>query len=293
MFTDAEQISKSWARKISSYEEVPTIYLPFLEKLSITAGSFPFTILTPTFEGFLRRRLTENLVTRVGDSIYIVEDRPDGLVFTEHKIEHINCVEEANILLRSWLKIHSAAEGKLTTTLLEFNSVSMELFQSMILAVRRSPSSPASNDNPELDKFDSLMYRDFKFMNYARKSLLPDEIVHAFALQLEITEPLLRGLGLKFRRTVVPKHICILTDKELILIREEIKPWWHLGRNYGGIWQYIPLSRISSLQLKPQSDEMAALSINLPGDQTIEPLFTADCRDELQHLIDEFAAVAS
>jgi hypothetical protein len=214
-------------------------------------------------------------------------------VITEHKIEHIHCVEEATFLLRSWIRIHSAAEGELTTTLLEFNTVSMRLFQPMIQAMRRYPSPSTGGDNPERDKFNYLVRQDYKFMNYARKSLLPDEIVCTSILQPEITEPLLKGLGVRFRRTVVPKHMYILTDKELILIQEELEPWWHVGPNYGGIWQYIPLSRISSLQLKPQSNDLLALSINLPGDHIIDPLFCASCRDELQHLIDEFAIMTS
>jgi hypothetical protein len=293
MLSAAEQTKKSWAEELSSYEEIPAVYLPFLETLPIAAGDFPLTILTPTFEGFLRRRLTENLVTRIGNSIYIVENRASGLVITEHKIEHINCIEEATFLLRSWIRIHSAAEGKLTTTWLEFNTVSMRLFQPMILAMRQYPPPSTDRYNPERDKFNHLARQHYKFMNYARKSLLPDEIVCTFILQPEITKPLFKGWGLKLRKTVVPKHICTLTDKELILIREEIKLWWHVGSNYGGIWQYIPLSRISSIQLKPQSDELLALSIQLPGDQIIEPFFSVSCRDDIQHLIDEFTAMAA
>jgi hypothetical protein len=291
MLSAAEQTKKSWAEKLSSYEEIPAVFLPFLKTLPIKAGTFPLTILTPTYEGFLRRRLAKKLVTHVGDSIYIVEDSTSGLTITEHNLAHINCIEEASFLLRSWLRIYSAARDKLATTTLEFNTVSMGLFRPMIQAARQGSPPSAEGHNPERDKFNHLIRQDYKFMNYARRSLLSDETVCSFVLQPEISKPLLRGLGLEPRRTIVPKHICILTDKELILIREDFKLWWHVGPNYGGIWQYIPLSKISSLELKSQGDEMLALTVNLPGDQIIEPVFSASFRDELQHLVDEFVAI--
>lgn len=292
MITAFEQTKKSWAEELTSYEEVPAVFLPFLETLPIEDDGFPLTILTPTFEGFLRRRLTQNLVTQVGSSIYVVENKASGLVITEHRIEDIHCVEEATFLLRSWLKIHSAAGGKLATSVFEFSTVSMRLFRPMIRAMRQASSTAAQGDNPERDKFSYLLHQDYKFMNYARKSILPDETVWASIMQPEVSEPLLKGWGIELSRTIVPKHICILTDKELILIQEDLKPWWHVGSNYGGIWQYIPLSRISSLELKPQGDDMLALSVNLPGDHVIETFFSASHRDELQRVVDQFVALA-
>jgi hypothetical protein len=159
--------------------------------------------------------------------------------------------------------------------------------------MRRASPESTGEPNPERDKFNYLLHQDYKFMNYARKSILPDEIVHASIMQQEILKPLIKGWGIELTQTIVPKHICILTNKELILIRETIKPWWHVGSNYGGIWQYIPLSRISSLEIKDQDDEMTALSVNLPGDLVIEAVFSATYGDELQHLIAEFESMAA
>ncbi len=289
MLSHEAQTKKAWAEELTSYEDIPAAFLPFLDRLPIKSDSLPPMILTPTFEGFLRRRLAQNLVTQIGSSIYVIEQKSSGLEIIEHKIEDINCVEEATFLLRSWLKIYSTG----TTAFFEFSSVSMRLFRPMIEAMRRASPEPTGGPNPERDKFNYLLHQDYKFMNYARKSILPDEIVRASIMQQEILKPLIKGWGIELTQTIVPKHICILTNKELILIRETIKPWWHVGSNYGGIWQYIPLSRISSLEIKDQDDEMTALSVNLPGDLVIEAVFSATYGKELQHLIAEFESMAA
>jgi hypothetical protein len=287
MLTANEITEQSWAHEVSSPAEIPAVYLPFFESLPIPTGTFPPAILTPTYayRGF-RRRVPEKLVTLAGNSVYVAENRASGLAITEHQIEQVNCVEVATMLLYSWITIHSVAEGGPVATKIEFNSVNMGLFQPLILAMRHNRPATAGGANPERDKFACLINQDFKFMNYARKSLLADEVVYTFIHQPEIAKLLFKAWGVILQRTIVPTHICILTDKELILIREELKRWWSVGPNYGGIWQYVPLSRISSMQVRPQGDELVALSITLQGGQEMETLFAAAHRDKLQHLID-------
>jgi hypothetical protein len=287
MLSAGEITELTWSKEVLSQAEIPAAYLPFIESLSIPPGTFPPIVLTPTYayRGF-RRRVPEKLVTLVGGSVYIVENRASELAITAHLIEHVNCVESATMLLHSWLTIYSVAEGRPVTTKIEFNSVNMGLFQPLILAMRGHSPAAAEGANPERDKFNGLIREDFKFMNYARKSLLADEVVRTFIHQPEIAKPLIQAGKLKLSRTVAPTHICILTDRELILIQEEQKPWWHVGHPYGGIWQYVPLTRLSTMQIRPERDNLMALSITLEGGQEIETLFAAAQRDKLQHLIE-------
>jgi hypothetical protein len=287
MLTADEITKQTWAKEVSTHAEIPAVYLPFIESLPIPTGTFPPIILTPTyaFRGF-RRRIPEKLVTLVAGSIYVAENRSSGVAITEHRLECVNCVEVATMLLHSWLTIYSVAEGGPVATKIELNSINMGLFKPLILAMRQHSPAVAEGANPERDKFNSLIREDFKFMNYARKSLLPDEVVRTFVHQPEIARPLLRIWGIKLSRTIVPRQICILTDKELILIQEEPKPWWHVGSPYGGIWQYVPLTRLSAMQVRPEGDDLVALSITLEGGQEMETLFAAAQRDQLQHLID-------
>jgi hypothetical protein len=287
MLSAGEITELTWSKEVLSQAEIPAVYLPFIESLPIPPGTFPPIVLTPTYayRGF-RRRVPEKLVTLVGGSVYVVENRASGLAIMVHPIEHVNCVESATMLLHSWLTIYSVAEGKPVTTKIEFNSVNIGLFQPLILAMRgHSPDAP-EGANPERDKFNGLIREDFKFMNFARKSVLPGEVVHTFIHQPEIAKPLIQAWRIKLSRTIAPTHICILTDRELILIHEEQKPWWHVGHPYGGIWQYVPLARLAAMQIRPEGDDLVALSITLEGGQEIETLFTPDQRDALQRLVE-------
>jgi hypothetical protein len=81
----------------------------------------------------------------------------------------------------------------------------------------------------------------------------------------------------------------ILTDRELILIREEE------ARNredrYGGVWDYIPLSKIVSLSLNARDSNLLGLSIQLQEDTGFELLFQTSAREELNRLLDCFKAL--
>ena len=76
--------------------------------------------------------------------------------------------------------------------------------------------------------------------------MLPGEKVVRALLQPEIREGVLTLLGRIYHRTISPTHMTILTDCELVTIREEQRP----GKDrYGGVWTYIPLKKIVALSL--------------------------------------------
>ncbi len=137
-----------------------------------------------------------------------------------------------------------------------------------------------------LEKFDRWVNVNYKFMNYAKRSLLGGEkVVHAI-LQPEIRKSLLTILGKTYYRTLDPTHMSILTDRELIMIREETRKSG--DDRYGGIWQYIPLHKIAGLSVNEKDGGLLALAIQLPHNAQFEYLFQPSVQQELDQLVVKF-----
>ncbi len=111
-------------------------------------------------------------------------------------------------------------------------------------------------------------------MNYARRSLQPGERVVAYTLQPELRQPRLTLLGRPLSlRTLETAHLCILTDRELIVIRDDPSSLQgYTQTRYGGIWDYLPLSRIQGAAIEERPAGYLALVVYLPGSDRMEVL---------------------
>jgi hypothetical protein len=106
--------------------------------------------------------------------------------------------------------------------------------------------------------------------------LIPGEKIIDALWQPEIRNKLLTLLGRSFFRTVAMTHLLILTERELIVIREdETSPRWRDESRYGGVWTYIPLDKITSVSLVPKETKLLALVIHLPENDSLESWFVA------------------
>src|SRR4030042_4009577 len=115
-------------------------------------------------------------------------------------------------------------------------------------------------------------------MNFAKRSLLVGDRVVLAILQPEIRTRALTLLGRTLSRLVSPTHICILTDRELITVREENRR--SADDKYGGIWDYIPLGKIVDLSVSQRDDHLFELSIQLPDGASLEYLYQASAGRE-------------
>jgi hypothetical protein len=139
----------------------------------------------------------------------------------------------------------------------------------------------------EKEKFDHLSGLSFKFMNFGRSSLAPGEKVLQMLFQPEIRQPAWKLPGWTFYRTVTTTHLTILTDKELILIREDQRSFAIKGKRYGGIWQYLPLRSLASVSLAETAAGLLILTFAIPSGETFQQHFAVSCRPELEQLCDQ------
>jgi hypothetical protein len=288
LLTGGEQSRLSWARVAASYDEVPAAYRAWLDPLVGGRETFPYIVLTPTYEGYLRRE-NERLITLVNGALHVVERVRDRLAPVSYRLDDIGCIEVGSILLRGWLTVRGASEqGVLTAITLRYNTVTERLFAPFLREFRAGSRPPAStNLDTERAKFDELLTRNYKFMNFSRSSILPGEEVLGYVLQPEIRGQLLRLFGRSLSRCVSPTHTVILTDRELIAISEESGSLWQSFSTvkYGGIWHYVPLKRISDASITMRDDGLLRLSIHLLHDDRLEMLFSSSSGSDLDALV--------
>jgi hypothetical protein len=78
----------------------------------------------------------------------------------------------------------------------------------------------------------------------------------------------------------------ILTDRELIMIREERE---QMGKGkYGGTWTYIQLNKIEKFSASARDDNLLVLSIQLPGIASLEVPFPVSAKEDVDQLLTSF-----
>ncbi len=286
-----EQTISSWAKPIKSYEAVPDIYKDFFEPYLANGRAFPYSVLTPSYEGFLHRT-TEKLISDFGAEITVLERKGNTFEALCYPLKGISYVEVRTVLLDSHFKICGVTRhGVPASSILRFNSVTDYLFMPILETIRSANHhSKETIQSAEFEKFDRWVRSNYKFMNYAKRSLRGGEKVIHTILQPEIRTKLLTILGKTYYKTISPTHVCILTDGELILIREEVRQSG--DDRYGGIWDYIPLNKIVNLSLSEKDKDLLLLSVHLAENTRLECLFQASAKGEIDQLLERFGELS-
>ena len=267
-----EQTRFSWARLIHSRDELPPAYRSFFE--ARPAGeAFPHAVLTPTFAGFMRRE-TEKLVCCLDDRLIVLEKTSGEPKCTAFPLHDLNYVEVGGVLLKAWIRLQGRAnnEADLTTVTLRYNAVTDRLFVPFIERIRGTNPHPIDVPRDgELSKLDDVLSLSFKFRNYARNSLLPGDRVIAMLTQPEMRRTVVRLGRWSYRRTIATAHVLILTDRELIIIRDDPdSPEAFDDTRYGGVWDYIPLNKIERVALQERNATVLSMTLELPLGDRVE-----------------------
>ena len=282
--TPFEQSQRSWARSVGSYEEVPAEYRAFFEPLQTTGQPFPLVVIAPSFEGFLHREV-ERLVCATMDEIAILERRGQSLAIRRFPIAKVHCVQFRSVLLDARLKIMGLEAGRSEPDCasVRFNAVTEFLFAPIVARIRSGAERSSSRPVEGQDVFGEWGKRNLKLMNYARRTLIGEGEVHQAILQSAIRVPVFSAFGRTYVRTITPAHATILTERELILIREVPGPG---GReSYGGVWDYMPLAKIDHLSVRGGGQDLVGLTVRLPGGVRLDLQYEASAAGELDSLL--------
>jgi len=251
--TAFEQTRRSWARVVETAAQLPPGFRGLAD--SFAGAPFPYAVLTPTYEGFLRRRV-ERLVWCAEDSVWVAEQARERLSVTAIDIADLDALEIGRILLKSWITfIGVARSGAPVACTLEFNTVTDRLFNPILAAVRGGTPALA-----EPEGLANLARKNMKMAYFARCNQLAGDTLRSLVLQ----DMLPRSN---------PAHLTMLTNRELILIREAPG-----ATRYGAVTSVVPLGGISGVGLEERKPGRLTLSVCLRHGGVIEAVFGPENR---------------
>jgi hypothetical protein len=158
-------------------------------------------------------------------------------------------LQSSLLLLYGKLEIAADKKGQAQLVEVEYNTVGHDLIKPYIQRFLRQswadiPLAIEATNQFSIDKLADLPY---KFQSGLRiYAIQAEEALCGYAYQAEITEP---RLGF-FRRKVTPNTLLAVTDRQVVLIQEEISS----TSNYGWVITHYPRQKIFQIQADPQND---------------------------------------
>ena len=281
-----EQTKMSWATLLNGYEEVPEDYHSFYAPLKQTAQPFPYSVLTPSFEGFLQK-FRQRVICLIDQSVYIIDKNETVSEALRFNFSNIDYLCYSSVLLDSNLHISGVCQaGQHKSVELRFNTVSDTLFKPIVRMIRQA-NFCAPEVIGDFD-FDDLESESFKFANFCRHCLLPGEGLNQLIWQPELRIGVLHSFFPsvfdKFlHRVIFPNHALMLTNQELIIIKEDEQN--KRSDRFGGIWEFIPLPKIKAGHLTQEENGVIQLTITLKTGLEVHSLFMSSMRQQLENLL--------
>jgi hypothetical protein len=191
-------------------------------------------------------------------------------------------LERGKILLHSWLTVHTLS-GAMSV---KFNTTNSDLFEPIIEAIRREMGNlraidaAPGEDGQEFSKFSYLATVNYKFMNFGRQSIRPGDTVVGMACQPERCIQEYALFNKTLFRQYTTGHLTILTEKELILIKEKKRIKTDKETLYGGVFTYIPRHRIQDISFTPNPENtQSTMEITLLDSLRFSSEFSLDNED--------------
>jgi hypothetical protein len=276
----------SWARPIQSFEEIPNAFKEFLPQSEL----FPYIIYSPT-DSWGEKQTNAKLTCMYRDKIVVLEVIKGKVNTVCYWFNDIDYIEHGTMLLYSWIGIHGFVDGKLSNSIVEYNSVVTPYFHPIVKAIRQiHPISETIGDNQDLSKLDYLNILNYKFFNYSHESILTGEEIVRTVYQPAVYEKFMLFLT----RIVTLSHLTILTNKELIIIKEEelIEVKRKSNVKNGGVWVYIPLHKILNITIDSNKRINLLTLVISVKQNTIKLTFSSPKRRDLEAFIAEFRVIS-
>jgi hypothetical protein len=283
------QTRSSWAVLLKNLSDVPDHFRPFFQSLPEIVKHFPYSVLTPTYEGF-GFHIQQRLICLIDHCLYLAQKGEDSTQALCLPFANIHHVEFKTVLLDSLLHIAGKDQnGQPAQIDIRFNSVSDDLFRKIVDLIRLTAFNASESKSPF--SFSQLKEANFKMANFARTSLLKGEHVDQLIWQPALRESRIRIqipslVNTFLYRTVFPHHVTMLTNQELILIHESERVV--SDDCYGGVWDYIPRNKIKNISMIHDPDGLIALSVDLPEAESIKTRYLPGMQTELESLVNKF-----
>jgi hypothetical protein len=247
-----------------------------------STSSHPYAVksidqLPPSLMNLIKKQF---LVDQSIEGIFVIPDQPvfpgwrgsavplQALIFTRDGVLHVTepssrrgednvqwvpaegiiSIKLSIILLYGLLEIWFFDLGKLSKLEVEFNTVGYPILGPMLRGLVRKTWKFNRRDMTELPRdktFDKLEAISFSFYNGLRiEALQAEEKLLGHIFQREIKVPWLRF----FRRSIAPQTAIAVTDKQIILLQQDLKFTKH---HEEWIFTFCPLYRVVEVKEEP------------------------------------------
>ena len=236
---------KTWATRLNSYGEIPQEFRGAFPKCK---GPFPYTLFIPEDRYTLFLHRSRKILTVYDGQIILLEMGRNKIEKFSSPFSEVLYLERGKILLYSWVTIQTLS-GAIS---LKFDTTSEGLFEPVLDQIRQegilqTDEAALGEANQESAKFDYLRTVDYKYMNYGRKSIRPGDTVVAIVYQPECCVQEFTLFNKTFFRRYATSHLSILTEQELILIKQHKQIKTEKEALYGGVFTFIPRHRIQAI----------------------------------------------
>lgn len=198
---------------------------PFMKR-----GGVPRQVLLSTMHGILH--------VQDGKPLLMNYLPAKSLLYVHHKL----------ILLYGCLELAGEVNGELVRIVAEYNTVGQPLLD-VVLRQFLSRSYEVNNPDESIREQNNFVLHNlgevsFKFMNGLRLyALQPGERLLGYVFQPRIREPILRF----FNRSIAPTSMLALTNRNVILIKEDKSS----GASYGWVVTICPRDIVLTVESKP------------------------------------------
>jgi hypothetical protein len=253
-YTSSTQTMRTWSEVLRSYQDVPA---EFQAAFPEPEAAFPYTVFIPEDRLSLFQKRNVKLIYMYDDRVGMLEVLRDRVKTAVYPFQKILYLEQGRILRYSWITIVSPF-GSSTAT---FNTVNLQQFEPIIEMIRQETTRVQAEDGQaeqaprDLTKFDYLKTLNFKFMNYGRQSVQPGDTVLKIVYQPDRCLKTFMLFHKTLFRRYATGHLSILTEKELILIKESKRTKMKRKALYGGVFIYIPLQQIKAISFLTDTEK--------------------------------------
>jgi hypothetical protein len=232
-------------------------FLRFLAAFPGEDEGFPYTVLIPGEQASaLQPAINPQMLCLYQDRLVNLEAIQGEVQTAEYALKSISSVEHGSVLLDSWMTIYSASRSKT----FNFSSAVGHVFSPIIKALRATDETgdteeSASKTREEAAKLGYLWKQNIKYLNYARESLAPGATILASVYQEDIPLSKWNFFNKPVFSSYLSGHLALLTDRELIFIKESEEVRAIHDTSYGGVFSYIPLESIRSVTFEASEDK--------------------------------------
>ncbi len=259
-YTSSTETMRTWAKLIDHYEDIPIEFQPIFPK---PTEALPYTLLLPEDKHSEFQQEGSKLICLYEDYFTLYTVHQNERQSLSSTFADVIYLERGRVLLNSWLTIETISG----TASLRFNTTNNHLFQPIIDKIRQGMvQRPLYGGGvPDLSKFDFLDKINFKYMNYGRACIRNGDEVVDVLHQPEQDIQVIGFFGKMFYRRYRTNHLTVLTEQELILIREDEPIRNNFDPTNGGVFTYIPRCKIEAYSFTSEQENMTSMmNISLP-----------------------------